>query len=159
MTATTDHLCFEQPDDPNIKIWRYVDFAKYVAMLQQKAIYFTRLDQFTDSYEGSLSKVEYESFKSLAEKGEAEGTIPQDWKGRYFDILMGNTRRARKSNYASCWHMGNEESEAMWRLYSTSGYAIALQSTYSRLVDVLPSHGFTGCFVGMVRYVDHHTEE
>jgi hypothetical protein len=159
MPAIIDHPVFQQPDNPNIKIWRYVDFAKYVAMLQQKAVYFTRLDQFVDPYEGSLSKAAYESIKSQAEKGEAEGTIPEKWRGRYFDLLMGNARRARRSNYASCWHMGNEESEAMWRLYSTSGYAIAIQSEYSKLVNILPSHGFTGCFVGMVRYVDHHIEE
>ncbi len=61
MPATTDHPVFVQPENSNMKIWRYVDFAKYVAMLQQKAIYFTRLDQFADPYEGSLSKAEYEN--------------------------------------------------------------------------------------------------
>lgn len=134
-----------------------MDVAKYVAMLQEKALYFSRVDQLGDPYEGSLSRDEYERLMAMAAQGEV-GPLPPGWKGRYFDILMRNARVARKSNYVSCWYMGDQESDAMWRGYSLSGFAVAIQSTYRRLVDVLPGEGDNMCLVGLVSYTDHRTE-
>jgi len=132
-----------------------MDFAKLVAMLQQGALYFARLDQLADPFEGSLSKAEYDRWVETAAKGEAEGTLPVHWRGSYFEILMLNARRARQTMYVNCWYSGEVESEAMWRLYAADENAIAIQSTYSRLVDVLPQKLYNGCFVGVVNYVDH----
>ncbi len=33
MPANTDHSVFKQPSNPDIKLWRYMDFAKYVSLL------------------------------------------------------------------------------------------------------------------------------
>lgn len=139
MPADTTHECFLQPADPNVRIWRYMDFAKYVALLKDKALYFARLDTVGDPFEGSLSKAEFEHWKQVAQDGEANGRIPTRWRGKYFDVLLGNARHARRQCYVNCWHVNPIESDAMWRLYSTSGYAIAIVSTYSRLAECLPT--------------------
>jgi len=135
-----------------------MDVAKYVAMLQQEALYFSRVDQLGDPYEGSLSKDEYERLEATAAQGEAVGPLPPGWRGHYFEILMRNTRVARRSNYVSCWHLGDQESDAMWRVYSESGFAVVIQSTYARLVNALPGEGADTCCVGLVSYTDHRTE-
>ena len=46
----------------------------------------------------------------------------------------------------------------MWKLYSESGFAVAIQSTYPRLVDALPGDGDHPCYVGVVNYTDYRTE-
>jgi hypothetical protein len=51
----------------------------------------------------------------------------------------------------------------MWRLYSTSGYAIAIVSTYSRLAECLPTDfqhtdDHRGPYLGLVKYADHHQD-
>ena len=140
-----------------------MDFAKYVALLKERAIHLARLDTLGDPFEGSLSRAEYEHLKQVAKDGEANGELPLEWRGRYFDVLMGNARRARKVCYVSCWHINGGESEAMWRLYAASGYAIAIKSTYQRLASSLPTTyevaEHKGPFLGVVKYADHHVDD
>ena len=148
MTATTDHPSFPQPARRDCTVWRYLDFAKLVAMLEGGSLHFARVDQMSDPFEGSLSRAEYERWQSVARAAEAHpGSVPEYWRGRYFDVLMLNARRARQSMYVNCWHQSEIESEAMWRLYARSGYAIALRSTYAKLVGVLPAKIHDGCLV------------
>ena len=140
-----------------------MDLAKYVALLKDRSLHFARLDTFNDPFEGSLSKAEYDRIKQVAEAGEKGKQLPTDWQGHYFDVLIGSTRRSRKENYVNCWHMNLCESEAMWRLYSSSGFAIAVQSTYQRLTNSLPSNfdpaNHIGPFLGVIQYVDHHQDK
>ena len=159
MAATINHPAFVQPSDFSAKIWRYMDFAKFVSFLDSSNLYLARLDQMPDPFEGSLSRAEYEHWKDVAEEGERTGAIPDDWKGRYLDVLLANARRTRRACYVSCWHMSDNESDAMWKLYAPSGLGVAIQSTYQRLVEVLPDKLHSGCFVGMVAYADHHREK
>ena len=45
------------------KLWRYMDFTKFVAMLNNKALYFCRLDHLGDPFEGAKgSKVLEEKY-------------------------------------------------------------------------------------------------
>ena len=139
-----------------------MDFPKYASMLKDKALYFSRIDKQSDHFEGSLTKAEFEHWKEVAQKGEATGKIPDRWKGKYLDVLLGSARRMRKQCYVSCWHMNSVESEAMWNLYSTSGYAIAITSTYELLANQLPTDylkkNHRGPYLGTVTYTNHHTD-
>ncbi len=36
-------------------LWRFMDFTKYVAMLHEQALFFTRLDLLPDPFEGSVA--------------------------------------------------------------------------------------------------------
>lgn len=56
-------LAINSPDGLDHELWRYMDFSKFVSMLQQKALWFTRLDQFPDPYEGLLTKPTAEFFE------------------------------------------------------------------------------------------------
>ena len=162
MPADRTHPAFDQPPDPSVLVWRYMDFAKYVAMLEGACLHFSRLDLLGDPYEGSLSRAEFVKWQVTAQKGEADETLRERWKGKYFDVLLHGARAGRKQNYVSCWHMNVGESEAMWRLYSQSGYAIAVQSTYEVLGQALPSQyepaTHRGPFLGVVNYVNHHED-
>lgn len=161
MPANLTHPAFLQPLAPNIAVWRYMDFAKYVSMLQSKGLHFAQLGKLGDPFEGSLSRLEYDHVVESAKAAEASGTLPDEWKGRYLDVVMDAARRAKFDNYISCWHMNSGESEAMWRLYSSSGYSIAIQSTYALLGENLPgflSGEYVGPLLGIVQYVDHHSE-
>ena len=157
MSATRDHPAFPQPTSSDTKIWRYMDFAKYVALLQRGALYLPRVDQLEDPYEGTLTRSEFERIKRLGDE-HADKQGP-NWNGKRLDeVKLGQARTARITNYVSCWHLRDIESEAMWRLYSTSSYAIAIQSRYAKFADLLPQL-HNGCFIGAVQYIDHHKDE
>lgn len=43
----------KKPKDDQV-IWQYMDFIKFVSILNNSALYFTRVDKFDDTYEGLL---------------------------------------------------------------------------------------------------------
>ena len=45
-------LPYEKPE-LNTKLWRYMDFTKYVSMLSSSSLFFARADTFDDFYEGA----------------------------------------------------------------------------------------------------------
>ena len=69
MPAVTDHPDFKQPSNPNIKIWRYMDFTKYVSMLDLGGLYFRRFHLLDDRFEGSYARANIEKLIELIESG------------------------------------------------------------------------------------------
>jgi hypothetical protein len=53
---SSQELLFPEPSDPNICIWHYMDFAKFVSMLQHGGLYFPTVArlQEDDPLEGTL---------------------------------------------------------------------------------------------------------
>ena len=56
MTATTDHPCFIQPQNEDSRLWRYMDFPKFVSLISSGSLFLCRADLFKDPFEGSYSK-------------------------------------------------------------------------------------------------------
>ena len=159
MAAHTDHPSFPQPADAGLRVWRYLDFAKLVAMLESQSLHFARVDTLRDPFEGTLSRLEFEQWRATAHEAAARHPNPTpDFERAVLDAMLDGTRRLRREMYVNCWHLAQGESEAMWRLYATSGYAIAIESEYRRLVDVLPQVRWEESFVGLVKYVDHDAD-
>jgi hypothetical protein len=47
------HPTFKAPANREASLWRYMDFTKYVSMLEVKALFLARVDQFGDAFEGA----------------------------------------------------------------------------------------------------------
>jgi hypothetical protein len=146
MTAT-NHPVFQAPDDHNICIWRYMDFTKYVSLLDQKSLFFARADilSLDDPYEGAISEANVRMRPIIY-----RDRIPDN----AFNTLSKIHYSARRWTYINCWHMNNGESAAMWKLYSQINDAIAIKTTYQKLFDNLPD----GVFVGIVHYIDYDND-
>lgn len=148
MTATTDHKCFTQPANKDERIWRYMGFAKFVSLIANRSLFFCRSDLLGDPFEGSFPQ------KNVEKRPEVYKKIGKDKVAYLVDAIPGMFKRQRLSTYVNCWHMSPHESAAMWKLYSKSDEAIAVQSTYRRLLSVLPPKAF----VGLVKYIDYEKE-
>ena len=65
----------------------------------------------------------------------------------------------RNLAFVNCWHGGDTESAAMWKLYGTASGSVVVQSTYENLVRVLPAHDDTQNIfflgVGMIQYLHY----
>jgi hypothetical protein len=134
---------FEPPSDPNIKIWRYMDFARLVGMLEDQGLFFRRADLFEDRFEGTMSQ-------PLRAFLQEENQSPR--LEAYGQML----RRVRGATFINCWHMNESESAAMWQLYSAAAeQSICLQSTYARLRDALPAD----INIGMVKYISYDRDQ
>ena len=145
MPATREHTATRPPDHEYISIWRYMDFTKYVHLLGTRALYFARSDRFDDPFEGSYSKHNIEIRPKIY-----AGKIPED----RIKNMSKMYEYSRAWTYISCWHMNDYESAAMWKLYSNSNEAIAIQSTYKKLCDILPKD----VLVGRVEYIDYEND-
>ena len=112
----------EIPDN-NQKIWRYMDFSKYVDMLTTNTLYFTRADKFEDPYDCSGMQFLIDAYKQLP---------PAPPEGKEWTRKVNTFERLFV--YLNCWHMNDGESAALWKLYSENKYeTIAIQSTFGKL--------------------------
>jgi hypothetical protein len=148
------HPVFEAPSNIDIPIWRYMNLAKFISMLQDGALHFARADQMADEFEGSISK------PTLSLRHEMLAGIP-DINPEILSgatALMGQSRKNfREHIYLNCWHMNEVESAAMWDLYlGGEAQGIAVRSTYRRLSDSITDERVA--YVGTVNYVNFDDE-
>lgn len=145
------HPLFEPPLNKSIKIWRYMDFTKFVSILDNGGLFFTRIDKFDDLFEGSFSEgnkkwrdIIYSRFEDYRKKNDL------DINRNVGEIV----RNLRKWVYVSCWHQNDQESAAMWNLYSKTHESICIQTTYEKLRKLLDN----SVEIGKVRYADYQKE-
>jgi hypothetical protein len=144
----------DTPADDTI-IWRYMDFAKFVAMLEAKALYFSSLLKLNDPYEGSFPTSHWEAFAaSLATKKDHPAYIIPGILDR--QKRLGRLMRAM--SYVNCWHANAGESAAMWDIYQKSGEGIAVRSTLEKLRESLSPTDPERIAIGLVKYVDYQKD-
>ena len=51
-----EHRGFTRPVDQNTKISKYLDFTKFISMLETDSLYFARADKLTDPHEGAFTR-------------------------------------------------------------------------------------------------------
>ena len=111
-------------------LWRYLDVAKFVSLLQTQSIHFPRGDQFEDPFEGSYPLSSIDVFE-----GNDGGYSAEEWK---------------KFAAVSCWYKSDIESDAMWKLYTSHKQGIAIKTTWDKLAAAVQGHAY----VTSVKYID-----
>jgi hypothetical protein len=137
------HEAFSQPKNKNSKIWKFMDFTKFMYLLANNSLYLSRASLFEDVFEGSIPKCNYQLYK--------------EFLGANSDILdnLSNFKKLFKEQaFINCWHMNEHESAAMWNLYSKTTESIAIQTTYYNLEQLLPND----TSLGMIKYIDYEKD-
>jgi hypothetical protein len=123
-----EHPDFESPKNESAKIWRYMDFTKFVSLLDKSALFFSRADRLGDPFEGSFSKANIEQRPAVYGKS---GKAPKE-------LLEGLSKVFQifpRFTLINSWHLSDYESDALWKLYLKSNEGIAIQSTFQKLKD------------------------
>ncbi len=148
MPASIDHRCFIQPPSEDIKLWRYMDFTKFVSLISSQTLFFCRSDLFEDPYEGSYSKANlklrpyvYTSMQSSEYESMANN-------------LANFSKNIRQHTYINCWHVNEYESAAMWKLYAKTNESIAIVTDYETLKNSLEEK----IYLGLVTYIDYEKD-
>jgi hypothetical protein len=133
------HPVFEEPVE-EATLWRYMTLGRLISLLSHQALYFCRVDELQDVFEGRLPKPTYDL------------TDPH---------LRTAYEDTRVSTILSCWSIGEHESVALWKTYVAHGEGVALRSTFARLRDSFRPVGLfeeARVHIGLVRYVsfDEH---
>lgn len=149
---------------PDTPVWRYMDLPKFVSFLLTKSLHFARADTLGDPLEGSLTagtvkilERDVEELKRL--KATINNYSPDEWTAIYTGELHNLLRKA----YISCWHMGNDESMAMWNIYGHGKQGIALRTKFKQLEEAIPHeyktpHDSTRIVIGQITYTEHTCE-
>lgn len=127
-------------------LWRYLELHKFLDFIQRRSLWFTRVDQFADQWEGELP--------SRTEQLFAEHRKVSGFRGGI------NNEKWKRIRCANCWFTGPDESAAMWQLYSKD-QGIAIRSSIGRLEPAFPSEvtgGSWAIFGSPVQYVDYDSD-
>ena len=63
---------------PEVKVWRYMDLAKFISLIDRHQLFFSSVDLFGDPYEGTLPKPDRRRFKK-AQSMSGENVFVNSW--------------------------------------------------------------------------------
>ncbi len=162
------------------KLWRYVSLDKFIDLVSTNELFFSPLASFaqTDPFEGYLPSVALDAHASISRKyvedlQHAHQQLANHRANRGFpltpdevtklgvsvDDLRTSLRRLlpaiAKATMVNCWHASDSESEAMWRLYSENGKAVAIETTLDALKDAIQMRDYPAVVhIYSVKYLD-----
>jgi hypothetical protein len=131
---------YVQQAEPQTKIWRYMDFAKFVSLLDKDSLFFVQVKYLDD--EGHLDTPPgsdlWHYLQNIYE------THPRSW---WLYLVV------------SCWHMSDDEVDNMWGRYIPVGnQGVAIQSRVERLLQSLDCSGLEDVRDGKVNYFELRVE-
>jgi len=121
-------------------LWRYIDLFQLINLIENEDIQFVRLDHFEDSLEAVTGEM--------------------IWDKAFGEIEKYNIKKdkSQKTQFASCWFLGDKESLAMWKLYSgKDGVAIRFDAkeliqTVMRVAENDSDENFSSFYFGDIQY-------
>lgn len=135
-----EHCEIKTPED-NIIIWRYMNIEKFLSILENSELFFSRLDVLEDKYEGHLPKKNKDIIVNLSNEKSV------------IDYYLS----LKKHCHVNCWHMNDEESAGMWSSYAPGNSGIAIKSTIGRLKKAFKD-AVENIIIGPVSYIDYDND-
>lgn len=129
-----NHLFDTPPDD--IMVWRYMDLAKFISLLEDECLFLSRADKFEDPYEGLWPTKNIEVYSNAS--------------------LSKSHKELKKHVLINCWHINEYESDAMWKIYSQNQQGIAIQSTVGKIKGSILCD--MDIYIGKVKYIDFNED-
>lgn len=126
-----------------------MDLPKFVSLLDEESLYFAQVQIFDDPFEGSVPQenLKYRKYR----KGSDRDKEPI---GQYRNLL---NEELTKYTYADCWHLNEVESAAMWDLYTTRDYGIAITTTVEQYLNEVSKYE-SMVHVGAVNYINYQND-
>jgi hypothetical protein len=147
-----EHPAFRAPQDEHVKVWRYMNFTKFISLLDRRAFFFARADKLSDPFEGR-----YPTPNVINRCQRLDASIGGKDAEDTLAVMSCTFQSLCERVLVSCWHMSGYESAAMWNLYTLDGEGVAIQSTFRRLCD-----GFAPAIhevhAGIVAYANYETD-
>jgi hypothetical protein len=133
-----EHPVCETPKD-EVVLWRYMDFVKFIALLDSNELGFTRLDHLDDPREGMLTSMELGEHSSRT------------------DGLVRSIESCRTFGFFNGWHEANHESMAMWDLYNPRLGSVAIRTSVGCIKKAIEADAST-LMTGRIQYLNWATD-
>lgn len=156
--------------DDSQAIWRFLDFAQFVDLLDRKSLFFARIDTLEDPYAGLSEDTVFavrtlpEELMRLAEQAGApppkKGRLERWWSRKAQESeqaqLIDTIRNYRPAGmvWANCWHATGPDEVALWKMYQAAGKRVAVRSSIGKLRGALGTGSELAVSVDFVRYLE-----
>ena len=138
-----EHPEFTAPSSDAV-LWRYLDFTKFVSLLDGSALFFARTHTLDDPFEGSVTTVNEVVRKTLYP------TMYPEAPG-LGEAVIDARRRFPQYVLVNCWHSSEHESAAMWKLYAAQA-GVAIKTQFQSLADSITDDN--AVYIGKINFVD-----
>ena len=128
-----NHLHFKTPEN-NTVVWRYLSFAKFMSLINERQLYFARKDKFFDSFEGTLSTPDIDFFERVNP-----------------DLI----RELPGCAFINCWIISDIELYLMWSAYSSLDEGIAIKTNIGNIIKSLDPNDKREVYISDVKYLDY----
>ena len=144
-----DHYIFSLPDENQIQtVWRYIDFWKFKDLLESSELYLASIQKMGDEHEAEVPEVLRKGFVEYARETKGE-----DYAEGLKKVLEPSLS-TKKTTYLSSWNNQENESFALWKLYTSDRSAIAINSNIDRLKDTFRNETTHTQYIGQILYHD-----
>lgn len=137
------HPVFIESNCSNLPIWRYLDFWKFLNLLELKSLYFSNSENLGDNYEGRIPS--FVLAKIEAAEAKSENNISKHTLNYLENI-------ARNTFLISSWSYAERESFAMWKMYSKDKSGIAIETDLSCLKQSFKNTS-KSIYIGEINYI------
>ncbi len=163
-----EHPLFKLPEERDTKIWRYISTTKFLSLLKSKSLYFSRADKLReiDPYEGSFPRTHADHLNrpysaETAAYWACYGIPDKDSHKDYVHVTSRSNQLSLKYGsqhfFINCWHMSDDESDAMWKIYSGNNEGVCLKSSVKKLLTSFDNFE-KDIHVGQVEYINYSTQ-
>ena len=127
-------------------LWRYMSFTKFLWLIQNRKLWFSRADKLNDPWELALAGDQLDHVILRRPISPLAGSVPEE-------PIMERARRInkqwRETTYISCWSSSDHESYALWRIFCGSSDGVAIRC---------PTYTLTRAFTGISWYAVTYDE-
>ena len=123
--------------DESVRLWRYIDLARLISLVEKNVVWLARADTFKDSHEGRFPDEMRTWMEKAYESFPADDPSPVKDADDFQDYLLKNT-------FISCWHKNADENIVMWEIYGRDTNAVAVQTTVGRMKSGINASGLSG---------------
>jgi hypothetical protein len=143
-------------------IVKYVDITKFVSLLQRKSLFFCRLDKLEDQLEGTTGTANFESLvmgkRLLRDSGFYTIPMPEEKINASVKKSYDNEKTRKSAFCVNCWNIKRDnESAALWKIYSDFNKGIMITSSIDRLIRSFLKTK-EEIWLSEIKYIDHAKE-
>jgi hypothetical protein len=147
---------FDPPHGSNV-IWRYMGLEKFLDMLENQVLRFTRAESLSDNRELRLpyERMEALYWKALKKDSETKRMKTSNPYWEIVDTIKSRAEDLRARTYLSCWTITPYESYALWKIYLGGARAgVAIRTTVAALQKSVDDENQHKISYAKIRYLD-----
>lgn len=119
-------------------IWKYYPLPAFLALLEERKLYFTRADKLTDPNEFPITEDDAKAFRMSK------------------DDYRISIEQIKAQTYLNCWRLSEYESFGMWNAYADAATGIAIKTDVRSLLASVDTQ--IPIIAGKVSYLDSRKE-